>query len=88
MHVVSKPSTGGNLFPCFLDRILEMIFVSVLPEIEWVKDKLGSCPGSLGFAHRQPGFPHRRYRPPSDPGRIPPSVANPAFSSAALCSSS
>ena len=62
-----------------------MIFVSVLPGIARVKDKLGLWPGSAGLAYRQLGFPRRQYRSTCDPGRILPEIAKPAFISAAPC---
>ena len=62
-----------------------MIFVTVLPNIARVKDKLGPWPRSAGLAYRQLGFPRCQYRSTSDPGRILPEVAKPAFNSAALC---
>ena len=66
----------------------EMIFISFLPDIEWVKDKLGPWPGSPGLAHRQLGFPHRRNRSTSVPGRVLPDVLESHLQFCALCSTS
>jgi hypothetical protein len=37
-----------------------MIFVMVLPLTALVRDQLGPCPVTPGFAQAQCGFPHRR----------------------------
>lgn len=86
VRLIAKPSVGGNLLLRFLHRDLGNDLRHCLARYRMGQRPAWSMAGIARFG-TPAAFPHRRYRATSDPGRISPAAANPAFNSAALCSS-